>query len=120
MLNKFSFISYSVSNLKQSTAFYRDLLGLELLLIKDNWAEFNVNGLRLAIYEKKGCKAIGDDSGATVYFEAKPIEAVIKELKMKGISFNGDIEVYTYGKFILFSDLDNNSLGLYEPPGKIN
>ena len=98
--------------------FYRDLLGLELLLSNDNWAEFNVDGQRLSIYEKKDRKIIGGDPGATVYFEAKPIETVVKELKMKGITFNKDIEVYPYGKLILFSDLDNNFLGLYEPPAK--
>ena len=118
MLNKLSFISYSVSNLKQSIKFYKDLLGLELLLCTDNWAEFNVDGQRLAIYEKKDSKNIRRHLGAIVYFEAKPIEAVVKDLKMKGIIFHKGIEVYPYGKLILFSDLDNNYLGLYEPPAK--
>ena len=42
----------------------------------------------------------------------------ISNLKIKGITFHEDIEIYPYGKFIHFSDLDNNSLGLYEPPAK--
>ena len=49
MINKISFISYSVFDLQRSIAFYRDLLGLKLLLNNDNWAEFNVDGQRLAI-----------------------------------------------------------------------
>ena len=118
MINKISFISYAVSDLQQSILFYRDLLGLKLLLNNDNWAEFNIDGQRLAIYEKKNGNNTSDQSGATVYFEANPIEDMVKDLRSKGIIFRGEIEVYSYGKLILFSDPDNNSLGLYEPPKK--
>ena len=66
MINKISFISYSVFDLQRSIAFYRDLLGLKLLLNNDNWAEFNIDGQRLAIYEKKNGNNTSDQSGATV------------------------------------------------------
>ena len=89
-----------------------------MLLNNDNWAEFNIDGQRLAIYEKKDGNNISDQSGATVYFEANPIEDMVKDLQSKGIIFRGEIEVYSYGKLILFFDPDNNSLGLYEPPEK--
>ena len=115
MINKISFISYSVSDLQQSIVFYRDLLELKLLLINDAWAEFNIDGQRLAIHEEKSDTDVKDQSGATVYFEANPIEIMVEALESKGIIFNGAIEVYPYGKLILFSDPDNNSLGLYEP-----
>ena len=116
MINKISFISYFVSDLQRSIAFYRDLLGLKLLLNNDAWAEFNIDGQRLAIHEKKNNTSLNNQSSATVYFEANPIEKVVEALESKGIIFNGEIEVYPYGKLILFSDPDNNSLGLYEPP----
>ena len=41
---------------------------------------------------------------------------MVKALQSKGIVFDGEIEIYSYGKLILFSDPDSNSLGLYEPP----
>ena len=118
MLNKFSFISYSVSNLQRSIIFYRDLLGLKLVLSNNIWAEFNADGQRLAIYEKKNSTKLGGDSGAIVYFEANPIESMVEILKIKGVKFIGNIEKHAYGKLILFTDLDNNFLGLYEPPEK--
>ena len=116
MINKISFISYSVSDLERSIVFYRDLLGLKLLLNNDAWAEFNIDGQRLAIHEEKINSDVNNQPGATVYFEAIPIENMVKALQSKGIIFNGKVEVYPYGKLILFSDPDNNSLGLYEPP----
>jgi len=118
MLNKISFISYTVSNLQQSINFYQNLLGLKLLLNEDRWAEFNISGQRFAIYEKNYEAIKHDQSAAILYFEANPIETIVKDLQIKGVNFYGEIEDYSYGKIILFSDPDNNSLGLYEPPKK--
>ena len=95
MINKISFISYSVSDLQRSILFYRDLLGLKLLLNNDAWAEFNIDGQRLAIHEEKIDTNTNDQLGATVYFEANPIENVVEALQLKGIIFNGDILLLT-------------------------
>ena len=118
MINKIGFIAYIVSNLQQSINFYQNLLGLELLLKDDRWAEFNISGQRFAIHEKINGAIMHDQSAAIVYFEANSIEAIVKDLKVQGVKFSGEIEVYSYGKLILFLDPDNNSLGLYEPPKK--
>ena len=118
MINKIGFISYTVSNLQQSINFYQNLLGIELILKDAGWAEFNISGQRFAINEKTNQGIKNNNAGAIVYFEANPIEAIVKNLMNKGIKFNGEIEIYSYGKLILFSDPDNNSLGLYELPDK--
>ncbi len=115
MINKISFISYNVSNLQQSISFYQNLLGFELILSHDSWAEFNISGQRFAIHEIDNRKIKNKQVGPIVYFEANPIETIVKNLQDKGVKFFGKIEVYPYGKLILFSDLDKNSLGLYEP-----
>ena len=79
---------------------------------------FNIAGQRFAIYEKTNGAIKDDQSAAIVYFEAIPIETIVNDLQVKGVKFYKNIEVYSYGKIILFSDPDNNSLGLYEPPKK--
>ena len=118
MINKIGFTAYTVSNLQQSINFYQNLLGLELLLKDARWAEFNISGQRFAINEKNNKTIKTNEAGAIVYFEANPIEAIVKTLKNMGVKFNGEIEIYSYGKMILFSDPDDNSLGLYELPNK--
>jgi metallothiol transferase len=118
MISKIGFTAYTVSNLQQSINFYQNLLGLELLLNDNGWAEFNISGQRFAINEKSNKTIKNNGAGAIVYFEANPIEGIVKTLKNKGVKFNGEIEIHSYGKLILFSDPDNNSLGLYELPNK--
>ena len=118
MINKIGFISYTVSNLQQSVNFYQNLLGFELILSHDGWAEFNISGQRFAIYEINNEKNKNEQAGAIVYFEANPIETIVKNLQEKGVKFSGQVKAYSYGKLILFSDPDKNPLGLYEPPNK--
>ena len=115
MINKIGFISYTVSNLQQSINFYQNLLGFELILSHDSWAEFNISGQRFAIHEINNVQIKNGRACSIVYFEANPIETIVKNLQDKGVKFIGEIEVYPYGKLILFSDPDKNSLGLYEP-----
>ena len=118
MINKIGFTAYTVSNLQQSINFYQNLLGFELLLNDTHWAEFNISGQRFAINEKNNEIIKNIQASAIIYFEANPIEAIVKTLKNKGVKFNGEIEIFSYGKLILFSDPDKNSLGLYELPNK--
>ena len=84
----------------------------------DRWAEFNISGQRFAIQEKTNGAIKQDQAGAIVYLEANPTETIVKGLQDKGVKFYGEIEVYSYGKLVLFSDPDNNFLGLYELPDK--
>ena len=93
MINKIGFISYTVSNLQQSINFYQNLLGLELLLKDDRWAEFNISGQRFAIHEKTNGAIMHDQSAAIVYFEANPIETIVKNLQEKGVKFSGEVKV---------------------------
>ena len=113
MTSKLAFISLPVTDLDRSVIFYRDVLGLKILLMEDGWAEFDLDGQRLALHRE----IINEPShGATIYFKANSIEEEIESLKQKGVSFKGKLKIYSYGKLICFADPDGNMLGLYEPP----
>ncbi len=113
MTSKLAFISLPVTDLDRSVTFYRDVLGLKILLMEDAWAEFDLDGQRLALHRE----IITEPShGTTIYFKANSIEEEIESLKQKGVSFKGELEIYSYGKLICFADPDGNMLGLYELP----
>ncbi|KMP11674.1 hypothetical protein UR09_02750 [Candidatus Nitromaritima sp. SCGC AAA799-A02] len=116
MINKLAFISCPVTDLDRSIIFYRDVLGFKLLFIEDNWAEFDIDGQRLALHLEAARPKPDRPSGAAVYFTAWPIEETIEKLKCNGVAFHGEMETHSYGKLIGFSDPDGNPLGLYEPP----
>ena len=115
MQAKIAFISYPVKNLDRAVEFYQKVLGKKPLFHREDWAEFELGGQKLAL-QKDTCPA---GTGATVYFLARPIEGFIFRLKELDTAMIGNIEVHSYGKLARFKDPDGNILGLYEPPNDI-
>jgi catechol 2,3-dioxygenase-like lactoylglutathione lyase family enzyme len=109
---KIAFISYPVSNLDKAVKFYQKVLRKEPLFHREDWAEFDLDGQRLALQKSSSQNGIG----ATVYFLARPIEGFIFRLKELDAALEGNIEIHSYGKLARFRDPDGNVLGLYEPP----
>ena len=114
MSAKIAFISYPVSNLDKAVEFYQKVLGKEPLFHREDWAEFELGGQKLALQKSSSPGGIG----ATVYFIARPIEGFVFRLKEMDAMLEGNIEIHSYGKLARFRDPDGNILGLYEPPDK--
>ena len=113
MQTKIAFTSYPVSDLDRAVKFYQKVLGIEPLFHREDWAEFDLDGQKLAL--QKVSPAISLDSIAVVYFLAQPIEGFVFRLKEMDIDLIGSIEVHSYGKLARFKDPDGNILGLYDP-----
>ena len=112
MQTTIAFISYPVTNLDRAVEFYQKVLGKEPLFHRDDWAEFELGGQRLALNKSSSTSGIG----AIVYFLAQPIEGFILRMKELDAVLDGNIEIHSYGKLARFRDPDGNILGLYEPP----
>lgn len=52
-MNPMNHITFSVSDLEKSIAFYKDILNAKLLVKRDNLAYFDVDGLWLALNVEK-------------------------------------------------------------------
>jgi predicted enzyme related to lactoylglutathione lyase len=114
MQTKIAFISYPVSNLDRAVKFYQKALGKKPLFHRKDWAEFDLDGQRLAL-QKISHPSKTELVGAVVYFLARPIEGFVFRLKEMDTPMIGSIEIYSYGKLARFKDPDGNILGLYEP-----
>ena len=118
MQTKFAFICYPVTNLDRAVEFYQKVLKKEPLFITDDWAEFKLEGQRLALQKvNPSAQPSSVSTGAIIYFHAKPIEGFVFRLKELDTPLIGNIEIHSYGKLARFLDPDGNILGLYEPPG---
>jgi catechol 2,3-dioxygenase-like lactoylglutathione lyase family enzyme len=113
MQTKIAFTSYPVSDLDRAVKFYQKVLGMKPLFHREDWAEFDLGGQKLAL--QKVSSPISLVSSAVVYFLAQPIEGFVFRLKEMDISLLGSIEVHSYGKLARFKDPDGNILGLYDP-----
>ncbi len=111
-----AFVSYSVTDLNRAVRFYQKVLGIEPLILREDWAEFKLDGQRLALQKVKTVQS--ENSGATIYFIANPFEDCVDRLQTLGVTVFGSPEVHSYGKLARFKDPDGNIFGLYEPPIK--
>jgi catechol 2,3-dioxygenase-like lactoylglutathione lyase family enzyme len=121
MFQRIAFIHYCTQNLERALEFYRDTLGLKLLVQNEEWVEFDVGGQRLALRQVDSMPAKLEESnpnGAMIWLEANPIEESIALLRKNKINFIKELEIFSYGKTAIFTDPDDNPIGLYEPPAK--
>ncbi len=115
MIKKIAFTSYPVTDMERSVDFYGNVLGFNLLFKREDWSEFDIDGQRLTLHKEEIPSGKNPGGRVIVSFEAKPIEKIVESLKVKGVRFKGEVEVYPYGKLAWFLDPDGNILGLYEP-----
>lgn len=91
-----AFISYPVRDLKKAVEFYQKLLEIKPLFLREDWAEFELDGQRFALQKVNGLKP--QQAGATLYFKAQPLEKHIARLERIGAILMGTPELYSYGK----------------------
>ena len=119
MFEKIAFFHYCTQDLNKALHFYRDILGLKLLVQNEEWIEFEVGGQRLALRLVDPWTTTSEPSNkAMIWLEANPIEKTITKLKDNNINFINKLSVLSYGKTAIFQDPDGNPIGLYEPPAK--
>jgi catechol 2,3-dioxygenase-like lactoylglutathione lyase family enzyme len=105
-----------VGDLERSIAWYREILGFDLLyrMEDDAWCELKTGvervNLGLSQVEEPGGKG-----GATLTFGVEDIEAAKADLDSKGIRQDGPIrDIPGLVRLLTFFDPDDNALMLYE------
>jgi catechol 2,3-dioxygenase-like lactoylglutathione lyase family enzyme len=108
-------IAITVRDLKQATAFYRDILGIKLLFEVPNMSFFDCGGLRLMVTTAE--KPEFDHPASILYFRVPDIHAAYETLVARGVRFEDkphflarmpDHELW----LTFFRDMDNNLFAL--------
>ena len=112
--------SFAVTNLEQSIAWYRDILGFELLYTADDiaWCELKtaVQRVNVGLSEREEA---GGPGGATLTFGVTDIEAAKAELDRLDVRQDqGIVEIPGLVRLLTFYDPDDNALMFYEEPSK--
>jgi catechol 2,3-dioxygenase-like lactoylglutathione lyase family enzyme len=109
-----------VSDLDRSIAWYRDVLGFDLLYRSEDiaWCELKTAVERVNVGLSQVEEA-GGKGGATLTFGVKDIEAAKAELDSRGVRQDGPIrDIPGLVRLLTFYDPDDNALMLYEEPGQ--
>jgi methylmalonyl-CoA/ethylmalonyl-CoA epimerase len=101
-------IALKVRDAARAAEFYRDKLGVPLLLEASKTAFFDCGGVKLTL---------GPAEGSVLYFKVDDIEAAAETLKSRGVSFDRDPHLVARMPdhelwMALFRDPDGNTLAL--------
>lgn len=118
MLKKIAFTMYPVVDVARARDFYEGTLGLAHGSLGQQggqyWIEYDLPG--------GGCLALtnatpskpSEAAGGTVAFEVDDLDALVADLKDKGVAFRGDIIVTPVCRMAICVDSEGNSLVLHQ------
>jgi methylmalonyl-CoA/ethylmalonyl-CoA epimerase len=112
-------ISITVKEIDRATSFYRDVLGLPLLMTAPNMAFFNCGGVRLYLDAGQGSDHTGATSGSLIYFRTPNIDALHAHAKTKSILIHQEPQIIArmpdHDLWLMWiKDSEGNLLGVME------
>ena len=86
MINSIGQIAIAVSDIKQSLAFYKDILGLNLLFeVPPNLAFLTSGDVRIMLTTLQGEES--DHHTSVIYYKVNNLDKAVSEIKDKGVAF---------------------------------
>jgi predicted enzyme related to lactoylglutathione lyase len=122
MLKKVAFTMFAVEDSARARAFYESKLGLRRGSSSDNgvWTEYDLPGggcLALFKHPDSAQRARGS-GGASIAFEVEDLDALIPQLKAKGVSFKSEIIPSPVCRMSIIEDSEGNSIVLHQLKAK--
>jgi methylmalonyl-CoA/ethylmalonyl-CoA epimerase len=110
-------IALNVKEIERATSFYRDVLGLKLLMAAPNMAFFDCGGVRL--YLSTGQGSDHTSSGSFIYFKTLDIDALLADAKTKNVLIHQEPQIIArmpdHDLWLMWiKDSEGNLLGIME------
>lgn len=115
MFNRIGAVILLVSDMKRSTRFYRDILGMELKEQSKDWTEFSKRGTVLALHPSKK-KRIKRNNSMLVGFNVSDFDDVVNGLKKKKVKFYKKPREESFGKHAIIQDPDGHLISIVQMP----
>ena len=111
-LNQIDIVSIPVSNQETSKAFYKDVLGFDVIADMpmgpgQQWVQMGLEGAQTSISLVTWFEQMPPGSVQGVVIDTDDIKTAHADLKSKGLTL-ADIESAPWGQFALFNDPDGN------------
>ena len=114
MLSDLAYTVIYVSDIDQSTAFYRDVLGIPLDYAAPGWVQFKSRGAALVLHPKLEHQSSASDAKVHITFRVDDLNAVYATLTTRAVRFAAPPATVGFGKHATFFDPDGNAIDLIE------
>jgi lactoylglutathione lyase len=115
MFKKIGAVILLVRDMKQSSEFYRDVLGMQLKHDSEDWVEFSKGtSTVLALHPARKALNTQKRTGMLVGFNVSDLDDVCRELEKKKVKFYKKRTDETFGKHAIIEDPDGHLISLVE------
>ena len=116
MFKKVAFTLYPIQDAERARAFYSETLGLTIGKQVESgiWTEFDLpGGGCLALYKTSDIQPSAN-SGGSIALEVEDLDALIAQLKTKGVTFQAEMIPSPVCRMSIILDSEGNSIILHE------
>ncbi len=118
MLKKVAYTLYPTTDMTRAKEFYENALGLAPGLADRQgdmyWIEYDLPGGGCLAISNAGPTEPSSSAGGTIAFEVEDLDALIEDLREKGVSFTGEMIHGPNCRMMVCLDPDDNSLLLHQ------
>lgn len=119
-------VYYNVSDMDRAVKFYRDVLGMKLIVSSPYWSALEIGRVQIGLHWSGGERVPeirfdehGAHSGATLTLFSDDIVEDTQGLVTHGVEIVGQLDE-EWGKLTVFKDPDGNILKLMQPVEEMN
>ncbi len=114
MFGKLGLVMVVVRDMDRSVTFYRDVLGLKLLLQQSNWSQFDAGNILIGLHPEGDEVKVSPTTGMSIGIYVEDIDKAVAEIRSR----NGRVAVgprpEPFGKWALVFDPDGYSVQIIE------
>ena len=113
-IGKLGLIMVVVKDMERSVAFYRDVLGLDLLFHQNNWSQFDAGNILIGLHPEGDEVKVSPTSGCTVGIYVDDIDQAVTEIRRRFGKVAIGPRQDPFGRWALVFDPDGYSIQIIE------
>ncbi len=114
MLGKLGLVMIVVRDMERSVVFYRDVLGLKLLIHQDNWSQFDAGNILIGLHPEGEEVKVSPTTGMSIGIYVDNMDQAVAEIRSRLAKLAIGPRAEPFGRWALLFDPDGYSIQIIE------
>jgi lactoylglutathione lyase len=114
MFGKLGLVMIVVRNMERSVAFYRDVLGLKLLIQQDNWSQLDAGNILIGLHPDGDEVKVSPTTGMSIGIYVDDMDKAVAEIRSRFGKIAVGPRRDPFGRWALVFDPDGYSIQIVE------
>ncbi len=114
MFGKLGLVMIVVRDMERSVVFYRDVLGLKLLIHQDNWSQFDAGNIIIGLHPEGDEVKVSPTTGMSIGIYVDDMDHAVTEIRRRLAKLAIVPREEPFGRWALLFDPDGYSIQIIE------